>query len=64
MTTIAYCDSELLTYAECPCDTPPTISAPAITVEVGQEFDPLQDVEAFDCAGSPVTVTVTEVNNG
>lgn len=60
MFALQYCNSELLTYAECPCDVPPTISAPPLTVEAGVEFDPLQDVEAFDCAGSQVRVEVVE----
>lgn len=62
MYKIPICNEELTLYGDCDCTEPPTISGiTPLTVEVNEEFDPLDGVTAVDCQGDSVSVVVHEV---
>lgn len=59
MYTIPICNERLTMYGEePPCTTPPTINGlTPVTLQVGEEFDPMDGVTAEDCKGNDVPVT-------
>lgn len=60
MYQIPICNEQLTLYGDEPrCTTPPVITgATPLTVQVGEEFDPLDGVSATDCQGNAVAVEV------